>query len=206
MLTLYHAPFSRSTRIVQLIELMGISDRIDLRIVQIRRGDGSGARDAANPHPEGKVPLLVHDGVAIRETSAIMEHLMAVFPEEAARTVPRPGTPEHGAMLAWMAWSGAVLEPLVLLKIAGFQHPLLRDSYRDMDGALALLEEALTGRPFLMGERLTPADILASSSFPFLPGGTAEHSAITDWLARCQAAPSARAAEELDAEKAKAAA
>ncbi|ETA52157.1 glutathione S-transferase family protein [Ponticoccus alexandrii] len=206
MLTLYHAPFSRSTRIVQLIELMGISDRIDLRIVQIVRSDGSGVRDAINPHPEGKVPLLVHDGVSIRETSAIMEHLMAVFPEEAARVAPRPGTPEHGAMLAWMAWSGAVLEPLVLLKIAAVEHPLMHSTFRDMDQALALLEKALMDRRFLMGAHLTPADILASSSFPYLPGGTPEHPAITDWLARCEAEPSSRAAAAFDAKKAKSAA
>lgn len=200
MLTLHHAPYTRSTRILQLIELMGISDRIELRIVQVVRMDGSGARDDANPHPEGKVPLLVHDGIAIRETGAIMEHLMAVFPEEAARIAPRPGTPDHGAMLAWMAWAGAVLEPLVVLKIAEFDHPVLTATYRDLPTALDLLEDTLSGRDFLMGDRLSPADILAVSSFPFLPGGTPDHPAIAAWMGRCQAQPSFRAAEARDAE------
>ena len=62
MLTLIHSPQSRSTTILSLIEEMGIQDRIETREVTIPRMDGSGRRDPANPHPEGKVPALVHDG------------------------------------------------------------------------------------------------------------------------------------------------
>lgn len=201
MLTLYHAPHSRSTRIVQLLDLMGIADRVEVRITTVTRADGSDGPDPANPHSEGKVPLLVQDGVAIRETGAIMQHLMALFPEEAARVAPRPATPEHGAMLAWMAWSTAVLEPLVLLKIAGLSHPILQATYRDMDNALTVLEEALADRPFLIGDRVGPADILAASSFPFLPGGTPDHPNVSRWLERCWEDPSHKAASAFDAEK-----
>lgn len=81
MLTLYHAPRSRSSRIVTLIDEMGIADRITLRPVTICRFDGSGAVDAANPHPEGKVPLLDHDGTLISETPAIILYLTSLFPD-----------------------------------------------------------------------------------------------------------------------------
>ncbi len=67
MLKLIHAPMSRSSRILWLIEEMGIADKVDIQRVNIRRFDGSGARDPANPHPEGKVPVLFHttaDGTA----------------------------------------------------------------------------------------------------------------------------------------------
>ena len=70
MLTLFHSPQSRSGAILCLLEEMGIRDRIDVRVVSIPRVDGSGGRDPANPHPEGKVPALVHDRRVITERGA----------------------------------------------------------------------------------------------------------------------------------------
>ena len=87
MLTLFHSPHSRSTAILALIEEMGIRDRIDIREVTIPRMDGSGVRDPANPHPEGKVPALVHNGQVITERGAII-HI--------AKT-PQSGVPTLGA-------------------------------------------------------------------------------------------------------------
>ena len=55
MPTLYHAPNSRSTSILVLIEEMGIADQIDVIDVTVSRQDGSGGPDPRNPHPEKKV-------------------------------------------------------------------------------------------------------------------------------------------------------
>lgn len=85
MLTLFHAPQSRSSRIVTLIDEMGIADKVDTRIVTIPRRDGSGGRDPANPHPEGKVPALLHDGTLITESPAVIQYLTGLFPEPALR-------------------------------------------------------------------------------------------------------------------------
>ena len=70
MLKLIHAPMSRSSRILWLIEEMGIGDKVQIEPVGIRRFDGSGQRDPANPHPEGKVPALIHDRTLITESGA----------------------------------------------------------------------------------------------------------------------------------------
>ena len=112
MLTLFHSPHSRSSAIVALVEEMGIADRLDLRVVTIPRADGTGRRDPANPHPEGKVPALVHDGRVITERGAIILHLCALFPE--AGMAPLPGTPDWGTFAGWMAWYQGVLEPVVV--------------------------------------------------------------------------------------------
>ena len=87
MLTLYHSPQSRSSAIMALLDEMGIADRIDVRRVTIPRMDGSGARDHANPHPEGKVPALVHDGHVITERAAIILQLTSLFPSPMAPVV-----------------------------------------------------------------------------------------------------------------------
>ena len=55
MITLFHAPKSRSSRFIFLLEELGAP--YEIKIVNIRRGDGSGALDAANPHPHGKAPV-----------------------------------------------------------------------------------------------------------------------------------------------------
>ena len=69
MLTLIHAPRSRSSGFVWLLEEIG--EPYQLQYVSIRRGDGSGERDVAIPHPHGKVPLLMDGDAVIFEQSAI---------------------------------------------------------------------------------------------------------------------------------------
>lgn len=81
MLTLYHSPFSRSSRIVTLIEELDALDRVTIRDVTIRRVmPVTGSRDPANPHRESKVPLRVDEATMIRETTAIILSLTETFP------------------------------------------------------------------------------------------------------------------------------
>lgn len=89
MLRLHHAPRSRSSRIVWLLEEL----KADCQIVYttITRQDGSGDEDEANPHPDKKVPALVHDDVLITESSAIVLYLTDLFPE--AGLGPQPKDP-----------------------------------------------------------------------------------------------------------------
>ena len=51
-----------SSRFLWLLEEIG--EPYDIQYVSIRRSDGSGALDPANPHPHGKVPVLKEDYVA----------------------------------------------------------------------------------------------------------------------------------------------
>ena len=57
MLTLFHAPQSRSSRIIWLLEELGAD--YEIRYVDIQRRDGSGGPDLANPHPARRSPPLV---------------------------------------------------------------------------------------------------------------------------------------------------
>src|SRR6516225_5227789 len=69
MLTLVHAPRSRSSRFLWLLEEIG--EPYDIQYVTIRRSDGSGALDPANPHPHGKVPFLKDGASMVFEQTAI---------------------------------------------------------------------------------------------------------------------------------------
>jgi len=70
MLTLFHAPRSRSTRFLWLLEELGLPH--DIRYVSIRYADGSGdGPDPANPHPDRKVPALRHGDALVTESAAV---------------------------------------------------------------------------------------------------------------------------------------
>lgn len=188
MLTFYHSPKSRSSAIAVLIDEMGIADRLDIRTVAIPRQDGSGRRDPANPHPEGKVPALDHDGHLITERGAIMVHLTTLFPE--AGLAPPVGTPDWGSYLTWMCWYQGVLEPVMIFDYAKITHPALTATFRGLPEAVARIGAALAKGPWLLGEHFSAADLLVHSPFAFFPEMTPDDPLIRDWVTRCRARPS----------------
>lgn len=200
MLTLYHAPFSRSTRIVALIEELGLQDRVRIEPVIVHRPDGSGEHDPKNPHPEGKVPLLVHDGAEIWETTAIALYLGELAPE--AGLVRPVGAPDRGPFLSWLAWYGDVLEPVLVLAMCQLEHPVLTATFRGRAEVQDRLAAALKDRPYLMGDRFTVADLIIASTFDTLPQMMPENRDVRDWVARCAGRPALKRAAARDAEMA----
>jgi glutathione S-transferase len=197
MLTFYHSPWSRSTRVLGLLMAMDRLDAVDLRVVLIPRQDGSGRRDPANPHPEGKVPLLVDDGVAIWESAAIMLHLTDRFPE--AGFGVSTGDPLRGRYLSWLAWYAGVMEPVLILHAAKVTHSWLDASLRGVAEIQARLGAALYEGPWLMGERCTAADFLVSSAFLWFGDLDPGSDAARDWVKRCGAHPGLAGVSDFDA-------
>jgi glutathione S-transferase len=183
MMSLYHAPMSRSTRLVQLVDELGALDRVEIRRVDVVRHDGSGGADRRNPHPEGKVPCLVHDGVEIWESVAIAQYLCEMFPE-AGLGVPA-GDPLRGRYLSWLAWYGDVVEPVVVLDTYGFDTPELRRTFRWLPEIEARLKTALIDQPYLVGDRYTAADLILASTYGWKPELTPDDPVINDWVSRC---------------------
>src|SRR5271166_1119507 len=107
MLTLVHAPRSRSLSCLWLLEEIG--EPYDIQYVSIRRGDGSGALDPANPHPHGKVPVLKDGESTVFEQTAIALYLADKFP--GARLGPAIDDPARGAFLTMLAYYTGVIEP-----------------------------------------------------------------------------------------------
>ncbi|MFZ1341460.1 MAG: glutathione S-transferase family protein [Paracoccaceae bacterium] len=197
MLTLFHAPNSRSSAIAALIDEMGIADRIETRIVTIPRVDGTGGRDPANPHPEGKVPVLVHDGRVITERGAIILHLSTLFPDSGLS--PAVGTPDWGVFASWLTWYQGVLEPVLIFEAAGIAHDWLDTTFRTHAEAAARIRSALEQGPWQMGDRFTAADLLVHSPYAWFQDATPDDPLIRDWVARCKARPARLHAQARDA-------
>lgn len=186
MLTLHHAPKSRSSRIVWLLEELGAE--YALTITGISRGDGTGAPDPANPHPDKKVPALVHDGVLITESIAIVQYLTDLFPQ--AGLGPRIGDAKRGPYLSWLAYYAGVIEPVINLEFAGLgDNATLQRTFRDRAAMDRRILGALEHEPYLLGDAFSGADILVASlgqfARPMLPAGDR----VDDYLARCNARP-----------------
>lgn len=168
MLTLYHAPNSRSSRFVWLLEEIGQPYAIEL--VSIRRRDGSGHQDPAyrKIQPHGKVPALVHDGAIVFESSAIALYLADAFPE--ARLGPRIGDPARGPFVTWLAYYTGVLEPAFVGKALGFATTNSTTGWAPTEEILAYIDGQLQRGPYLLGDAFSTADILFGSSFALFKG------------------------------------
>jgi glutathione S-transferase len=197
MLKLIHAPRSRSSRIVWLIHEMGIADKVEIETVGIRRFDGSGQRDPANPHPEGKVPMLFHDDNVVMESGAVMLYLTALFPDSGL--APKPGTSKRGAFLTWLFWYGSVMEPVLTLAAAGIDHPYMVAGIRGVPEVNARLHAALEQGPWLLGDQFSAADLLCASPYNWFRDATPDDPLIKDWVARCMARPSIALTQSYDA-------
>lgn len=180
---LYHSPQSRSNTVVTLVRMLNAD--VEICEVTIPRHDGSGAPDPANPHPEKKVPFLVDGAETVRERGAIIAYLTDTYPQ--AKLGPLPGEAGRGAYLSWLFYYQGIMEPLFILHLAGFAHPVVSASLRDMDTMVSRLEETLAAGPWLLGERFSAADMLCSSPFAWFPEMLPRAPAIRDWVARCSA-------------------
>ncbi|MDH7638241.1 glutathione S-transferase family protein [Sphingomonas oryzagri] len=194
MITLYHAPQSRSSRMIWLLEELGVD--YEIRPVSIFRpmtGEGSG--DPANPHPDKRVPALMHDGSLVAESVAIVLHLLDAFPE--AGLAPAPGDPRRGAYLTWIAWYVAELEPALFAGLSG-DLAGSPQKQRNHDAVVARLQAALARGSYVMGDRFTGPDFLISSALAFGRRAYPADDAIDAYIGRCQSRPAAVRGQALD--------
>jgi glutathione S-transferase len=167
MLTLYHSAQSRSVRPRWLLEELGVP----YEIVRLNLQAG----DARKPeylkiNPNGAVPALVDDDVKLFESAAICEYLADKFPEK--RLAPAPGTPARGYYYQWIHFGMSTLEPpLITIFLHTVMKPeaeripqLVAPAREQLRGSLAVLDQALAGRTFVVGDDLTSADVVVGST------------------------------------------
>jgi glutathione S-transferase len=198
MITLFHAPHSRSARFIWLLEELGAP--YELKIVTIRRSDGTGAVDPANPHPHGKVPAIrdSDDGSVVFESPAIALYLTDKFPK--AGIGPLVGDKQRGAYLTWLSYYTGVLEPAFMSKFLNSDVPRGTAGWVVLEEAMPHVIAALEKGPYLLGEQFSAADVLYGgtlamfSGSPMLPANPA----IEAYVKRCTERPAYQKIAERD--------
>ena len=194
MLTLFHASWSRSGRIVWLMEEIGATYEIE-HVDIIRALTGTGRRDKANLHPDGKVPALLHDGALVTESAAIALYLTDLFPD-AGLGAP-VGSPERAAYVTWLAWTAGEMEPAYWGKISALTEtdPAARLRYEQVN---ARILSALEHGPYLTGHRFTAVDVMVGSAMAWGREFAPKSELLDRWLARIADRPAYQRAAAKD--------
>jgi glutathione S-transferase len=154
--TLYHAPNTRSTGALILLEELGAP--YDLHVLNMKAGEQRQPAYLA-VNPMGKVPALKHGEAIVTEQVAVYLYLADLFPE--AGLAPAIGDPLRGPYLRWMVFYAACFEPAVVDRAAKHEPaPAMMSPYGDYDTMLATLVGQLARRPYLLGARFSAADVL----------------------------------------------
>jgi len=193
MLKLYHSPQTRSSRFLWLLEELG--QPYEIEYVTIRRGDGSGGADASNPHPQGKVPALVHDGRLVWESGAICLYLTDAFPE--AGLGPKVGDAGRGDYLGWLFFYAAEVEPNMINSFLGVveSNEHAKRGYQLM---AERFESQLKRHPYILGETFSAADVLFGSAVEWGSGMLPKSDVLDAYLARLSGRPAKAAAQAKD--------
>lgn len=164
-LTLYYSPRTRATRAAFLLEELGVPyERV---IVDIGKGENK-TPEYMSIHPHGWVPALVDGDTIIHETAAICLYLADRHIDRGL--APPPAAPERAVYYQWVVYSVATLEPCLADVYLQLEQPadardeaILRSARERFAASAAVLARALEGRPFLLGERFSAADVLVGA-------------------------------------------
>lgn len=203
MIIVHHLEQSRSTRVLWLLEELGLP----YDLVQYARNPMTRLvpPELKAVHPLGKAPVIVDDAHAgiVAESGAIIEYLIETYGQ--GRLKPPTGTKEWVQYIQWMHFAeGSTMLPLLLKLYTGFLgeggKPLEWRIDSEIDNHFSFIEQhfARTGQPFLCEMGLSGADIQMSFVLEAgaTRGGLARYPSTSAYLARLQALPAYQRARE----------
>jgi glutathione S-transferase len=154
--TLFHAPNTRSTGALILLEELGAD--YDLQLVDFSRNEQrSPAHLAVNPM--GKVPAIRHAGAVVTEQVAIYIYLADLYADRGL--APPIGDPLRGPYLRWLVFYGSCFEPAIVDRSQKHEPgPAASSPYGDFDTMLATVTQQVEHGPYIAGDRFTAADVL----------------------------------------------
>ena len=130
-------------------------------------------------NPWGQVPTLVlPDGSTMTETAAILVHLALCHPD--AELAPVPGSSDHAQFLRWLVFANVNIYESLLRRIYPARYttdPEAHAATREaatmrIRRALAVLDDDVADKSYLLGETLTLADVYVAMLFIWCSDGT----------------------------------
>lgn len=195
-LTFYYTPMSSATRIHWALEELGIPyEKVK---VDLAAGDQKKPEFLAL-NPNGKVPLIVDEGVPIFESLAIFIYLgerygvdKGLFPAAMA---------QRAEALKWIAWAGVTVGEAAMRIMRNTSERFPAEERNALAGEkakkelgehLAIMEKAIAGKQYLIGDKFTFADLAVAGIAPFLSMlgvDLGPYKNVQAWVARCNARP-----------------
>ena len=168
MLTIYGRKSSFNLqKVMWLVGELGIENR------HIELGGSFGGLNSPefmkmNPH--GRVPVIDDDGVIVWESHAILRYLAARYGQPQFWS---NSPADRSQVDQWMDWSQCSLQPDFLIGVfwGYYRTPealrnivAVEDNVRRTANHLMLLDKILAGKPYLLGDLLTLADMPAGTN------------------------------------------
>ncbi|MBU4435510.1 MAG: glutathione S-transferase family protein [Alphaproteobacteria bacterium] len=164
MYTLYGSPSTAGTAIHWLLLELGVP--FEIAMLDFEAGEQK-ASAYLSINPEGVVPTLIVDGVAVTEMAAIAALLAERHPD--AGFAPAVGSPERAAYLSWSFWLANGLQPAFRAwfypqEAAGAQNSeaVQASARARIEAGLARLDAHLADRDVIVGDRFSTVDLLAT--------------------------------------------
>lgn len=183
MITVHHLEFSRSQRVLWLLEELGLP----YEIKRYRRDPKTRLAPAElkQVHPLGKSPVITDGGLVVAESAAILEYLVERYgsqaPAELGSLVPQTGSDAHFQQRFWMHYAEGSLMNWLVMKLVFqtiptqpmpfFVRPIARQLCQqvqrklidpNLQSASEFIESHLATHPWFTGEHLALADFQMS--------------------------------------------
>jgi glutathione S-transferase len=201
VLKLHGVPESRAFRCLWALEEAGVPYE------RVRVTPASG--DTRKPeflalNPNGHIPVLEDGDLVLWESLAINLYVATRYGRESG--LWPAAAEDQGRSLQWSFWAAAEIEPLlvdvlqhrILLPETERKPEIAQSAVTRIAAPLAVLDEALCGRAYLLGSEFCVADLNVASVLAWarvLRIDLAAHSRVADWLGRCLTRPSVRKAQ-----------
>jgi glutathione S-transferase len=152
-------------------------------------------------NPMGKIPAISHRGQVVTECAAICAYLADVFPD--AGLGPRDS--EKADYYRWFFYAAGPVEAAVSNQAMGWVPTPERErmfGYGNFERVVAVLDELLSRRNYVCGDRFTAADVYFGSQimFPMQFGLLDKRDSFTRYADRLQQREAYRRANSIDEE------
>lgn len=202
MLKIYGIARSRAFR------AMWLAKELDLEYENVPTDMGKG--ETRTPeflaiNPNGHIPVIDDDGFVLSESMAINLYLAKKYGEGSFYPVRLE---DEARAWQWSFWGMTEVERPVLT--AMFHRALLPEDKRDaaladqcereLGRPLMVLDQAVSGQPYLLGENFTIADLNVASILSWARPARIDLTQVpkmAEWFKRCAERPAARAARDL---------
>ncbi|WP_449472892.1 glutathione S-transferase family protein [Sphingobium chungangianum] len=165
-ITIFQLDRSRSERAVWLME--EVESPYDIRFYA--RLETLAAEPSYKAlHALGSSPVIEADGQRLAESGAVIEYLARTQGSGALRATP--GHPDYADYLFWFHFAESSLMPALVTEIMAERAGIAQDHPSRIAGRahaarlLKLVDNRLSHKPYMAGDRFTAADIMMT--FPF---------------------------------------